>query len=111
MDYVVDLGLPSGTLWCKYNLDCNWDLLNDIVNTHPKDIKPEDWYGNYYIFKPDNEAIDAYNMNIKNFKFHIPTKEQFDELRKYTNYKKFEFGYIIPGNGLTGYELTSKING
>ena len=45
----VDLGLPSGTLWAKYNLGVN-----------PKNLKPEewwcdlglqtaeDWYGNYY---------------------------------------------------------------
>ena len=23
MNEVVDLGLPSGTLWCKYNLGCD----------------------------------------------------------------------------------------
>ena len=27
-EYIVDLGLPSGTLWCKYNLGCDWDMLN-----------------------------------------------------------------------------------
>ena len=38
MSQVVDLGLPSETLWCKYNLDVN-----------PKQLsKALDWYGNYY---------------------------------------------------------------
>ena len=35
---VVDLGLPSGTLWCKYNLGVNSNKL----------FKAEDWYGDYY---------------------------------------------------------------
>ena len=40
----VDLGLPSRTLWYKYNLGCNFDLLNN----NPEQAKPKDWYGNYY---------------------------------------------------------------
>ena len=36
-DVVVDLGLPSGTLWCKYNLDVDPNQLS----------KAEDWCGNY----------------------------------------------------------------
>ena len=38
MNEVVDLGLPSGTLWCKYNLGVKPDQLNTS----------EDWYGGYY---------------------------------------------------------------
>ena len=38
MEEVVDLDLPSGTLWCKYNLGVNPNQL----------ITPEDWYGGYY---------------------------------------------------------------
>ena len=41
MKEVVDLGLPSGTLWCKYNLE-----------TYPEEILDDPWacdfYGNYY---------------------------------------------------------------
>ena len=138
-EYVVDLGLPSGTLWCKYNLGCDYDLLNN----HPKQAKPEDWYGGYYAWgeiipnkhlipKCNGEqkkyegytwgnykyssldvegAINKYcsnknygyknftdnltqllpeddaayqNMHIGNFKFHMPTKKQFEELLEYT---------------------------
>ena len=117
-DEVVDLGLPSGTLWCKYNLGVDQDQLS----------KPEDWYGDYYSWgelkpnKPepywDNYKFGNYNKLTKycnnskfglngftdnltqllpeddiayqnkkfyNFKFHIPTKEQCEELLKYTN--------------------------
>ena len=34
MEEVVDLELPSGTLWCKYNLDVNPNQLS----------KPEYWW-------------------------------------------------------------------
>ena len=40
MKVVVDLGLPSGTLWCKYNLDAYPEL-----DPHPF---ASDFYGNYY---------------------------------------------------------------
>ena len=117
MEDAADLGLPSGTLWCKYNLDVNPDQLS----------KAEDWYGGYYAWgelksnksefswnhyehgygpyslykyitdkeyaaddndnKIDNltqllpEDDAAYqNKKIHNFKFHIPTKEQCEEL-------------------------------
>ena len=124
-DEVVDLGLPSETLWCKYNLDVNPSQLS----------KPEDWYGKYYAWAelvPNkiNEdgkiyfywnnykfgnyynkltkycsnfdfGLNGFNDNLTqllleddaayqnkkfyNFKFHIPTKEQCEELINYTN--------------------------
>ena len=40
MKVVVDLGLPSGTLWCKYNLEAYPEL-----EPHPF---ASDFYGNYY---------------------------------------------------------------
>ena len=123
-DEVVDLGLPSGTLWYKYNLGVNPNQL----------LTPKDWYGNYYAwselegnktnkngiiyfswynykFGKDYNNLTKYcnrpsyglngftdnltqllpeddtayqNKKIYNFKFHIPTKEQFIELIKYT---------------------------
>ena len=122
---VVDLGLPSGTLWCKYNLDVDSTKL----------LTPEDWYGKYYAWgelKPNKTNEDgkiyfdwsnykfgndynkltkycsnfdfglkhftdtliqllseddvAYqNKKLHNFKFHIPSKEQCEELIDYTN--------------------------
>ena len=126
-DEVVDLGLPSKTLWCKYNLGVNPNQLTIA----------SDWYGNYYAWGETEEksgwdghgtkvlydwinykfgkAFDelikycsnpkyglngftdnltellpeddaAYqNKKFYNYKFHIPTKEQFEELINYTN--------------------------
>ena len=118
MNEVVDLGLPSGTLWCKYNLDVDQNQLS----------KSEDWYGGYYAWgelkgnkpefrwtsykfrkafdkltkycndpeyglkgftdnlanlQPEDDAVYQ-NKKFYNFKFHIPTKEQCEELLNYT---------------------------
>ena len=124
MKEVVDLGLPSGTLWCKYNLGVDPNQLT----------RPEDWYGDCYAWGElegnktnkngeiyfywssykfgDSNTLVKYCNNPKyglngfddnltqllpeddvayqkkklhNFKFHIPTIEQFEELIKYTN--------------------------
>ena len=121
-DEVVDLGLPSGTLWCKYNLDVDPNQLSE----------PEDWYGNYYAWgelepnksvydwvhyehgygqydlykyvnnkeyaaddndnKVDNltellpeDDVACQNKRFYNFKFHIPSKDQCEELINCTN--------------------------
>ena len=149
---VVDLGLPSGTLWCKYNLGVNSTQLS----------KPEDWYGDYYAWgevKPNKPKYDwnsykfgkdydnltkycnnpkyglngfidnltqllpeddaAYqNKKFYNFKFRIPTKEQFEELINYThNYqiKNYDPNKIIHNlendngiQGLNGYIFEGK---
>ena len=74
MKEVVDLGLPSGTLWCKYNLDVNPNQLS----------KPENWYGKYYAWgelegnKTDEDGIICFNYN--NYKF-----EKNFGLTKYCN--------------------------
>ena len=116
---IIDLGLPSGTLWCKYNLGVDPNQLS----------KAEDWYGGYYAwgeleankpefswdnytFGKDYNKLTKYcnkskcglkhftdnltellpeddaayqNKKLGNFKFHIPTEEQFEELINYTN--------------------------
>ena len=124
MKDVVDLGLPSRTLWCKYNLGVNPNQLTT----------PEDWYGSYYAwgelegnktnkdgkiyfswdnykFGKDYDKITKYCNNsnnglngftdnltqllpeddtayqtkkLHNFKFHIPTKKQYEELKNCT---------------------------
>ena len=128
-DEVVDLGLPSGTLWCKYNLDVDPNQLTTR----------KDWYGSYYAWgelepnktnvkgeiyfsqnnykfgegyekltkyctKSDFGLLNGFNTFVDNltellpeddaayqnkkfynFKFHIPTIDQFEELIKHTN--------------------------
>ena len=123
-DEVADLGLPSGTLWSRYNLGVN---PNQLTN-------PKDWYGDYYAwgelepnktnedgkiyfdwsnykFGNDYNKLTKYcsnfdfglngftdnltqllpeddvayqNKKFYNFKFHIPTKDQCEELINYT---------------------------
>lgn len=162
MNSIVDLGLPSGTLWCKYNLGCNYDLLNN----HSENSKYTDWYGDYYAWgelepttvdftvkkcnpectwnnykyanctsQSSNDILTKYctndkygylnhsdnlfellpeddvayqNMHIGNYKFHMPTKEQWEELLKYTSQEwKSNYNNII---GLNGLLLTGKNN-
>ena len=134
MNAVVDLGLPSGTLWCKYNLGVNPNKLKSAKK----------WYGDFYAWgetEPNklkytwdtytlgNEQFDLFkymrdnfysksgkadkllallpeddaayqNMHIGNYKFHIPTKEQFEELISNTTHE-----YIKNYNGI------NKLNG
>ena len=135
---VVDLGLPSGTFWCRYNLGVNPNQLT----------KPEDWYGDYYAWgeieqKPiytwknyiyhiksrrknlhnfnkynyqDNlnqlrlEDDAAYqNKKYYNFKFHIPNDELINELLKYTKQENAVDYQNI--RGLNGKIFISTING
>ena len=137
MKEVVDLGLPSGTLWCKYNLEA-----------YPEENPWAcDFYGNYYSWG-ETEVKDDYsfdtltfcdnNLNLikyyekdgltqllpeddvayikqkcHNFKFHIPTKEQCQELLKYTM-ACWSKEPVVNGKtikDLHGVMLTSTING
>ena len=118
--YVIDLGLPSGTRWCKYNLGVNSNKLSKVKDwygnyyawgeTQPKETYSwdtyEHGYGSYSLYKyvnnPDKAAddndnkTDGYtillpeddaatkNIHLHNFKFCMPTKEQCEELLKYT---------------------------
>ena len=116
MKEVVDLGLPSGTLWCKYNLGCDWRFLNK----DPYYTTYLDWYGDYFAWgetelgtKPEyswetykfGKELTKYNnkdnLNTllseddaayqnSNLKFCIPTPEQFNELIKNTINKPVE---------------------
>ena len=79
MNEAVDLGLPSGTLWCRYNLDVDPTQLS----------KAEDWYGDYYAWgelegnKTDKD--DKIYFDWKNYKFG-----NYNKLTKYCS--NFEFG-------------------
>ena len=133
MEKVVDLGLPSGTLWCKYNLDVNPTQLS----------KAEDWYGKYYAWGETTtksyygwnnykfghaDNLSKYNKNDNLIKllpiddvatqkldnnFYIPTDKQFEELFKYTTFtdytKEDSEGYLNI-KGLYGRLFISKIN-
>ena len=139
MKEVVDLGLPSGTLWCKYNLEAYPEL-----DSNPYSC---DFYGNYYswgetkvkndysidtlTFCDDDHNLTKYcekdgltqllpeddvayiKQKCHSFKFHMPTKEQCEELINYTTSywckEPIVNGKII--KDLYGVMFTSKING
>ena len=65
MEDVIDLGLPSGTKWFKYNFGVDYKKLDKM----PKDSIPEDWYGDYYAWgelEPKKEYIrDNYKFYVK----------------------------------------------
>ena len=68
MEQFVDLGLPSGTRWCKYNLGVDYKKLDK----NPENSVADDWTGDFYAF------AETETKPIKNF-----TKEFY----KYANYE------------------------
>ena len=158
MNEVVDLGLPSGTLWCKYNLGAtckpnnnkswygdyyawgelepnkkkyDWDHYKfydgpDTKTTKKIDIEPE-----YYITKYTNYLADTEKQlkellpeddaafqfkKLHNFKFHIPTIKQAQELIDntktiYIDDVSKNSEYKVQGYTGAGWFMISKING
>lgn len=109
MNMVVDLGLPSGTLWAKYNLGVDPNKLE----------YSSQWFGCYYAWgelktkakyswtnyrfgeeseikkynyndrltildKNDDAAYKSQILNLDPYNLSIPSKEQFEELKQYT---------------------------
>ena len=75
MNDVVDLGLPSGTLWCKHNLGVNPNQL----------FKPEDWYGNYYAWgetesNKSKYTPTSYKWNNKQITTRYNSTDNLEEL-------------------------------
>ena len=127
----VDLGLPSGTLWCDRNLGASseydkgnsyqWGNVEKIENLDKHE--DEDYYENLYTSSLDydlltnniipNSDYDTASV-ILGYPWQMPTKEQFEELtnKEYVNItwenKKVNNEDI---NGINGLTIISKING
>ena len=86
-DDFVDLGLPSGTLWCKYNIGatCGYD--------------PKSWYGDYFMWG-DIEPIKNKICNWTNYKYCNGNNKT---LTKYCNIDKISCWAVKgkPDNKLT----------
>ena len=97
----VDLGLPSGTLWSRYNLGVNYKKLDNAT----------DWFGKYcYNFDKYSEE-ELFGDLKKKYNVSIPSLEQFQELIQYTYHDKQiieDFNNII---NLYVFKLKSRING
>lgn len=123
---LVNLGLPSGTLWANHNLGANsykelgpFYAWGDIVPR--KDYSSYCWWDENNKFTKYNSisgygVVDnrtkllsqddaAYVMYGK--KYHIPSVEQFEELSKNTEIE----AVIAPEFGEKGFVFRSKING
>lgn len=141
----VDLGLPSGTLWCKFNLGVSLKSKNKRKNlcgafyawgeTKPrKDFSFKKYkYGDDVIeggmskynasdkltrLQPIDDVVTLY---FQNKQYHIPTKEQLEELIEYSEIycinkdRPFYYENGIPYFNPEGYYdrgwlLVSKIN-
>ena len=64
MKEAVDLGLPSGTKWFKYNLGVDYKKLN--INS--ENSMPEDWYGNYYAWGETEPNKPKYTLTSYKWK-------------------------------------------
>ena len=88
MNNTVDLGLPSGTLWCKYNVGADTDHLNWYKN----------WYGCYFAWG-ETDIKDIYDWsNYKWAENNAKRKKllNWDQwemnlpfMTKYCNYEKY----------------------
>ena len=124
----VDLGLPSGTLWAKYNLGVDQNKLDSAKNWYGKlyawgEIEEKENYYGIYKFKTKNGIITKYNKKDgltelqleddaayqTDNRMKMPTKKQFEELLEYTTNRWIENYQGI--KDLNGRLLTSKING
>ena len=94
MKDIIDLGLPSGTQWFKYNFGVNYKKLDKT----PEDSIPEDWYGNYYAWG-ELEPKDEYIKD--NYKFYVKLYRSYDRYsEKYllTKYTEQRFAYTKADN-------------
>ena len=84
--YFIDLGLPSGTLWAKYNVGVNPNMLN----------KASYWYGGYYAW---GEIEDKQNYNWETYKY---ANGDYYKFTKYCN----DVFYCDSDNGVKPDNLT-----
>ena len=92
----VDMGLPSGTRWCIYNIGVDPNNLNVYT----------DWYGDYYAwgeteiksnYTSDNYFFDLHKYHIRNFnkgsnRYKEMWRKAYDDVNIYDRYSKV--GYI-----------------
>ena len=124
----VDLGLPSGNLWCKYNLNAPVSKMKDISH-----VERDDYIGGFYAWgeieeRFNNFTRDAYKFNYSElnsenlplqndaaylsnnypFKIYMPSYDDYNELKNNTT---IEFKENYNGiSGLNGIVYKSNVN-
>ena len=96
---IVDLGLPSGTLWCKYNLGVN---INKLDNA-------KDWIGNYYAW---GETEPKLQYDWSTYKY---AKGVWNKLTKYGDNVKYNVRFdklnkLEPDDDAAIQKLTESFN-
>ena len=87
----VDLGLPSGTLWCKYNLDVDPAQLS----------KAEDWYGKYYAWGELEPNKPEFSWSTYKYADHYTDLFETECLTKYCNNPQKGYNQITKRWGFT----------
>ncbi len=106
---IIDLGLPSGTLWADRNIGASSPEDFGYFVAWGELKAKEGWYDDEnYKYHDQPETLPSLN-DAATFKWGcdwcMPTEEQFKELVEKCDHKWMEI------NGINGVELTSKING
>ncbi len=106
---IIDLGLPSGTLWADRNIGASSPEDYGYFVAWGELKAKEGWYDDEnYKYHDQPETLPSLN-DAATFKWGcdwcMPTEEQFKELVEKCDHKWMEI------NGINGVELTSKING
>lgn len=117
---LIDLGLPSGNLWADRNIGSDspeqkglYFAWGEIEGFTAEDVKTKVRRYNWSSYKakeiaydliPENDAAHA----CLGENYHIPTKEDFEELLENCD---SSITYNYKGTMVAGRVLTSKING
>ena len=100
----VDLGLPSGNLWCKYNLGAPVSKMKNILHTERVDYiggfyawgEIEEKLNNFtkYTYKFNYSEFNSKNLLLQNdaaymsnnytFKIYMPTYNDYNKLKNNT---------------------------
>ena len=128
MEQFVDLGLPSGNLWCKYNLNAPVSKMKDIsyakridyiggfyawgeIEERFNNFTEQTYKFNYSEFNSENLPLQndaAYVSNNYPFKIYMPSYDDYNELKNNT---KLEFKENYNGiSGLNGIVYKSNVN-
>ena len=86
----VDLGLPSGTKWAKYNVGANSETDYGNYYGYGKGAKThQETYGEPYYTGAENPLTASADTATQAWSemWHMPTKEQFSELCRYTTHE------------------------
>lgn len=117
---LIDLGLPSGNLWADRNIGADspekkglYFAWGETVGYTSEQVKAKERRFTWSTYKSKEIAADLIAENDAAHAclgeyYHIPTKEDFEELLAYCD---STLTYTYNGKMVNGRILTSKING